>query len=303
MRRRVKAWFRDLRHDRLGRPWFDVRPTDRFFASWPRSGNTWMRLMVLHALDPERDWHETEVERVAPIVDRPGLRRMLRERGAEANPAAPLRLFKTHDRFQPYHLRGRVAYLLRDGRDATLSFHHYRTRFNRKTFDLSEFVRRTLRGEFRYGAWHEHVEGWLAHRDDPSLLVVRYEDVLADPAAALARVLAHFEIEATPQRIEQAVQRCSVQRVAATFQQAAERKAKSGRGGAGFTGGLGGGSGRWREAFSPRDRAHFERHAGETLARLGYPRDDLDTPDSRDAPGDSDASHSAAPVGAASHGG
>jgi Sulfotransferase domain len=258
MRRRLHQAYLDFKHLTLGVPRLDVRPTDCFITSWPRSGNTWLRYMVFYALYPQREWDLVSIEEQMPIVDRRDLGRALAKLAGQ-----PWRLFKSHEPFQRYYLKGKTAYVVRDGRDAIVSFYHYRTKLTGGNLSWRRFLEESLAGKHRYGSWQDHVAGWLDH-DAASVLVVRYEEMLADPRGALKRVLAHFGRGVPDEQVTAAVERSSVDQVNKGFQRYAAEKDKS------FSGGLGGGSGRWRRSFSDADLALFNEHAGDVMRRLGY---------------------------------
>ena len=265
MRRRLAEAYGDFKYLKLKLPRLEVRPTDCFVVSWPRSGNTWLRYMLYHGLYPDRNWDLESLDRAMPSVANPDLRRLL-----PALEGQPFRMFKSHDPCHAYFFQGRIAYIVRDGRDAVCSFYHYRTNLNRQETAFRDYLDRSLTGAFRYGSWHEHVAGWLAREGEPSLLIVRYEDMLADPRSVLRRVLSHFGTNLSDERLDEAVRRSSVDRVNRGFQNQAATREKQ------FSGGLGGGSGRHREMFGADDESLFMQKAGDTMRRLGYVPGDVD---------------------------
>ena len=57
------------------------------------------------------------------------------------------------------------------------------------------------------GIWSQHVESWVDQREIP-VLVIRYEDMLADPGKRVARVSCAFarpDLAIDPARVDQAV--------------------------------------------------------------------------------------------------
>lgn len=259
MRRRLHQAYLDFKHLTLGVPRLDVRPTDCFITSWPRSGNTWMRYMVFYALYPQDEWDLVTIEKRMPTVDRRDLRKALKQIEGE-----PFRMFKSHELFQPYYLKGRTAYVVRDGRDATLSLYHYRTNLNRRKIEWGDYLRDSLAGRHHFGGWPQHVGGWTRHGEDEGVRLVRYEDMLADPKRELRRVLDHFQQEVPESQLDAAVERSSVDQVNKGFQRYAAQRDKQ------FSGGTGGGAGKWRSAFSNDDLKLFNDHAGDLLRQLGY---------------------------------
>ncbi len=262
MRRRLREKWNDFKYLTLGLKRFEVRATDCFVTSFPRAGNTWMRYMLLYALFPDEPWELPEIEERMPIIDRHDIRRAIRRMGD-----APFRLFKSHEQFQPYYLAGKTAYIVRDGRDAIVSYYHYRQHMNRLEMPLSQYIARSLRGDFRYGSWQTHVKGWMAHASHPHMLIVRYEDMVADAGRELKRVLTHFGLPVSDERIAAAVERSSVDQVNKGFARWASQQSRQ------FSGGLGGGSGKGKKLLSEADQALFMEHAGDVLRELGYVSD------------------------------
>ncbi len=259
MRRRLKQAYRNFKYIRLNRPRLQVRPTDGFVTSWPRSGNSWMRYLLFNALYPDTSWDLVLLNKRMPSIADPELKQLLPVLDRQ-----PFRMFKSHEHAQAYVLRGRVAYLVRDGRDATSSFYHYRTKLNKRSYTFRQYLEGSLAGKYRYGSWHEHVRRWLTYDQHPSLLIVRYEDMLTDTAGQLKRVLRHFDSDVGDDQVAAAVTRSSVGQVNQGFAQYAADKDRQ------FTGGRGGGTGKYQRWFSPDDEALFMAHAGDTMRQLGY---------------------------------
>ena len=89
----------------------------------------------------------------------------------------------------------RLVYLVRDGRNAMISFLfltflHGGHRISRRE-DLCEGLRLMLRSD---DFWGVHVGRALEAKDRADVLFVRYEDLLRDPAAELRRVAAHLGV-------------------------------------------------------------------------------------------------------------
>jgi estrone sulfotransferase len=248
---------REFCHVHLKVPRIRVRPDDCFLISWPRSGNTWLSHMLIDAMD------EQGLGGAGPKW-LTGLGRSLRHDFVRRSSTTSRRVFKSHDRFAPFYLRGRVVYLVRHGLDATVSYHHYRTAMGGKTRDWKTFLDRCLADRVRHGGWHRHVETWLEHRADPAMLVVQYEKMVENPGHELARVLDHYQVTVPADRIPRAVERASLEAVHGSFQQRARDHGKA------FSGGLGGGTGRWRERFTEDDRQRFMLRSGRAMALLGY---------------------------------
>ena len=84
----------------------------------------------------------------------------------------------------PNTTQARYIYCARNPKDVAVSFYQHslkRSGINVEC-DLSwdEFVDHFVRGEVSFGSWWEHVPEWWAHRDEPNVLFLKYEDMKKD---------------------------------------------------------------------------------------------------------------------------
>jgi hypothetical protein len=161
-------------------------------ASYPKSGRTWLRVLLGKALCLGYALHEEL------LLDTPALTRAagvpetgfshcgadLREGASAVTPAD----------IDP--LAGkRVVLLVRDPRDVLVSSYFEATRrsfvFGERPLQfegtLSQFVRSPVLGARKLASFNR---AWVRAGPRPKRLLVRYEDLHADPAASLRRVLA-----------------------------------------------------------------------------------------------------------------
>ena len=270
-----------------------------WLASYPKSGNTWLRAVLAslisgkpsdinamaflgpHAasrsrfdrtlgLDSASLSHEQE------LTLRPRVYEIL---ASEAE--RPL-YCKTHDAcvptpageplFPAAATRGAV-YVVRDPRAVAVSSVHFMARsidetiaamgnpaevFAGSTRRLSQHLRQPLL------RWCEHVESWLAAPFPVHLL--RYEDLLADPHAAVRAVAESLCLPASQTAIAMAVEATSFTRL-----QALEREtgfAESPRHAAAFF--REGRADGWRRVLTPAQADHIVAAHGDVIRRLGY---------------------------------
>lgn len=244
-----------------------LRPADAIVVSYPKSGSTWLRFLLAHALSGLESDFDSIRDTVAPVG---------RQRRAPALLPGGGRLLRTHEPLLPRRRVGqRVLYLVRDGRHVALSYLDHERRYGRFAGDVAGFVELFLEGRVdNYGAWHHHVLAALAYGRLPgaSLLMLRYEDLRADPVAELARALAFLGMAADEVALGEVVS-------ANTKERMRSKEARSAFLGARRTDGTpfvrpdrrqG-----WAEVVPAGVRERFQRTAGEALAAAGYPGDDL----------------------------
>ncbi len=227
---------------------------DVFVAGFPKSGNTWFQYLgagLMGGVDVTRI-DDATVQALMPDVQDVSLYRRAYE---------PM-LFKSHELPQRHYRR--VIYLVRDGRDAMVSYFHHFNALHGK-IDFATLVRDAPELPAR---WHEHVEAWLANPYGAELLVIRYEDLKRDCIGELARVCVFLGRPVDPAQLARVAE-------AASFGQMKQREQAKGwsdprwpkdkpfvRRGA---------VGSFRDEMPPEALALFMAEAGPTLQKLGYP--------------------------------
>ncbi len=180
-----------------------VFPDDIFIVSYPKSGNTWTRFLIANLAYPDEPANFANINRLTP--DPEGLSK--RQLSRQPRP----RIIKSHQYFDPRYPR--IIYVVRDPRDVALSQYH----FHRKRtviaddYPVERFVTRFVAGETSpYASWGQNVGSWLATRNNgPGFLLLRYEDMIADPTRELGKVASFLGIAPTQARLDQAVERSS----------------------------------------------------------------------------------------------
>lgn len=179
-----------------------LRSNDILVTSYPRSGSTWLRFMLCALLaDVEPTF--TNVREYIPPVDR------LTRRTVALLPGC--RLVKSHE--PPHSIVGlrttKMLYLVRDVRNVALSYHQYRIRSGLSApAEFGHFLDRFLDGQIDgYGDWRAHAQAALLRsKTFPNTIqIIRYEDLLSDPAAQLRDICSYIGAVMPPQRFVNAV--------------------------------------------------------------------------------------------------
>jgi estrone sulfotransferase len=234
-----------------------LRPDDIFVASYPRSGNTWIRFLLADLATGEPADFES-VDRLIPGVGfhegAPGL--------ANAH-----RLIKTHEPYRSEYRR--AVYFIRDPRDVLVSWYRVTRTDPDDLGEIDTFVHDFMTDRASpYGSWSEHIRGWRqAKQRGAQILFWRFEDMRSDPSGALREIARFVEIPADEGQIEAALARNSPQRMRELEREGAEylRKAIGHR----SRGVRQGATGSWRELLTAEHLAVL-RPALELGAELGY---------------------------------
>lgn len=228
--------------------WSPLVRGDLFMASFPKSGNTFLRFLWANL--------ELELQNVEKTVDFEVLDNEFRceyeagEYGGFPYRHLP-RAIKTHlpRHFVPLR-RAKSILIIRHPGDTLASYHRYLNSYVQhpvQDMSFGEFIRSS-----RYGMddWIAHTSSWLNSADS----VVGYEEMFLKPADALQQILAEIGLPKVPaDRIRRAVEKSSVDNVRKLEKERGKSdhlKARL-RADASFAGS--GKPGRWREAFSPAD--------------------------------------------------
>jgi hypothetical protein len=273
-----------------------------WIASYPKSGNTWVRIFLHHlmkigaGLPPDENdlahLHESTRQEAAqmslfekflgkPVKDadwqeiveiRPQVQSAIAER------ANGIVLIKTHNAMGKLlgvptinlSASAGAIYIVRNPLDIVLSLSPHAgvsiddaiTVMETENFKNKNSERTAFEV---WGSWSEHVGGWTGQHQDP-VLVLRYEDMLADPIKSFTAILRHLRQNPTSDAIAKAVELSSFERSRALeekfgFEERtphADRFFRVGR------------AGQWREQLSDAQVSRIVAAHEAQMRRFGY---------------------------------
>lgn len=121
------------------------------------------------------------------------------------------RCFKTHLLHHQLPDQGRFIYVVRDVRDVVVSAWHHERLIQGKESDLEQFTENFLReGWGTTSTWFRHLESWWPHRQDPGILFLSYEEILADLEGTVRRVAGFCELPLREEDVPRILERCSL---------------------------------------------------------------------------------------------
>ncbi len=232
------------------------RPADVFVGSYPRSGSTWLRFMLLEILAGQSSGFANTNE-MLPDVGK-------HDAGASVLPRNG-RLIKTHERFRPEYKR--AVYLVRDPRDVALSEFAYQKALGYAKDDFDEYVQRFLQsGVNPFGSWIEHANSWInaAESGRSEILHVKFEELKRKPQPELERIVDFLGMPEVKHRIGPAIENNSLARMKEKEKATPQRASAKGR----FI--RSGSAGGWRSSFTEHQCQLVQQYSGALLARLGY---------------------------------
>jgi hypothetical protein len=268
-----------------------------WLASYPKSGNTWMRAFLHNLLRDapapvpineltQFTIGDTLVEWYAEIAGRP-LEGMSDAELAKLRPIVHRRFTQQHadSVFVKTHMAlGEAAgmptitmdctagaiYLIRDPRDVAISAAaHFGTDIDGAIAIMNDPTAHTrfdgINVPQYYGTWSQHVRSWTTE-PNKMLRVVRYEDLLDKPGPTFGGLARFLGLKPSPARLVKAIK-------FASFDELRKQEQKSGfierslSGGEFFREGR---AGQWRERLTPEQIARITDAHREVMADYGY---------------------------------
>ena len=178
----------------------DTLPSDVFIAGYPKSGNTWLQSMLCAVVLDSNPVFQSDslVKEVIPDIHMNHFYKRLGE----------VQFFKTHLLPKPRYKK--AIHLVRDGRDALLSFFHMQKSESIKKKTSLERLFNNEPFMFPFN-WATHCSTWIENPHDAEILIVRFEDLKKDPIKELKRISAFAGIERSERTYSSAVAGNSLQ--------------------------------------------------------------------------------------------
>jgi hypothetical protein len=269
-----------------------------WLASYPKSGNTWMRAFLHNVLRepdqpadinqmtgtltqgessmgwyrvanprPPEQWTPGEIARMRPHVHE------MIAKGQKGTVFC-----KTHNALikvegQPTvntRVTAGAIYIVRNPLDVLLSFADF------QAVSIDEAITIMAKRNFAtpltdrnvpetLGSWSQHVSSWTA-QDSKSLHVVRYEDLLEDPVTTFGETLAFMKLDVKRARLDKAIRNASFKELRKQEDQKGfnERPGHQERF---FRKGV---AGQWKQELNEEQIARICEDHGDQMARFGY---------------------------------
>lgn len=181
-----------------------------YVASFPRSGNTWIRSILIDLLKPNtidvnpifRKWFGMINKHQIPEINYNQLT------------DSKYTMIKSHGRYETTKMGIPIIYLVRDGRDSTISYYHFNVDHRGYTEDFNSYFDRHI-GENRMNSYRERVlrefmgdwsENALSYVNRNNVLILRYEDLIRDTLSGVHEMLNFIGVKIDADLIEKSVE-------------------------------------------------------------------------------------------------
>ncbi|HUF74576.1 MAG TPA: sulfotransferase domain-containing protein [Gammaproteobacteria bacterium] len=260
--RRLKA-FREM-----------LRPDDTFLVGHPKSGNTWLAYMLAIAAGkaPADGITLANIGTHIPTIHAQDFRI-----SEFADLAAP-RAFRNEGPVFPNEYP-RTIYLMRDPRAAWVSYYHHCVHDTEESdWSLDDFVDEMIehgcirRLEPHLIRWDIQVADWMNRTASQPVHFVKYEELIADRATVLRRVLEFIGVDADPELLALVDERGAFKSMRRQEETHGAESYPGEKGARGYFVRKGRVDG-WRDELTPRSAERIRHALGGVMARAGYVAD------------------------------
>ena len=197
---RANYWLHLWRHNLE----YQGRPDDILIVSYPKSGTSWVQMIVYQLASGGK----VDFEHIQDVC--PHFEATMLLYGKRINDLRPPRLVKSHLSYgQMPKGAGRYIYVLRDGKDVAISYFHHHKKYQLGEHVFPRFLRDFLSGKIPYGSWFKHASAWTANRNKLNMLVVHYEDLIADLEGEVRRLAAFCGMPIAEENLANILRHCS----------------------------------------------------------------------------------------------
>ncbi len=272
-----------------------------WIASYPKSGNTWIRVFIHNLLREitgadappqdinrlhEQTWWEFGAKQFEAVLGKPFTEASHQEL-AEARPAA--QAWMARNGFGPFLAKTHLCvghdfgtptinldvtlaavYAVRNPLDVAVSYAHHSNEPVDATIAKMAQPNFTSPNRIQHiyetmGSWSQHVASWIGIYNRP-VYILRYEDMLANPARSFGGLAKFLRLRPTEEQLEAAIRKSAFSELQRQESESGFRE-KPPAAGRFFREGT---SGQWTRALSPAQVQEIVRAHAPMMQRFGY---------------------------------
>ncbi|MTJ11409.1 sulfotransferase domain-containing protein [Anabaena sp. UHCC 0187] len=193
---------------------FKPRENDVYLVSYPRSGNTWMRVIMAELVYGKSGESIEDIQYYVPDIHR--------KTYAKDVINSEFNLIKSHHLYRRDHKEvktyKKIIYIIRDPRDVVVSYYKYLKNLRGYPLGFDEFILNWISGRIWPCSWQEHINSWIGLGNQNSgieLEILRYEDLLVNPEPELLKLGKILGIQITSEDVQRAIQAAAVDKMRA----------------------------------------------------------------------------------------
>ncbi len=180
---------------------YKPRKDDIFIATFPKSGTTWMQ-MILYQLTTPGQMDFGHINDVAPYFE-------MTNGNAVGKLQSP-RLLKTHLSYREIpKTDAKYIYVVRDIKDVIVSCYHHHRSIHGYTGSFDAFFELYKQRKVDFSDWGGHVAGWMQNKANLNILYLSYEELIADTEKGIRAIIAFLELNTPESEMPRILERTS----------------------------------------------------------------------------------------------
>lgn len=246
---------------------FGLKSNQYYLVSFPKSGNTWLRIILSNILSGEKEC-KIFLNEIQSFIPDSHIRTQLFDAGKPGSIFSNLKFqfVKSHEPYSKFYKGKNVIYIVRDGRDVVNSYYHYLNARSEKIVKIQDLIMKS--DKFDFGSWNNHIESWY-NGEHGKFILVRYENLLQNTENEIKRLLNSINFEVPEEVIKKAIKNSAFKKLRSLENKEGvvyknKLRNKSNKF---FRKGI---SGDWKNSFTKQDLKYFNSTNFEAMKLSGY---------------------------------
>lgn len=199
-----KKLYNRRRNKELNSLEFGENKNEIFLVSYPKSGNTWVRILLANILNNNSTniINLKNVGNYLPDSHVEKQRNYIMNLESDFN-QLKVKVVKSHDRFSRFYKNKKVIYVTRNLKNVLPSYYYYLSSRRKVEVNINDIYSGKISHSF--GSWFQHLKNWIKKRNK-NILFISYEDLKSNTNKELIKICNFIGIEFDVEKINHAVE-------------------------------------------------------------------------------------------------
>ena len=182
---------------------FGLNKNEYFLISYPKSGNTWVRVILSNLLNENENLKIGlhNIHQFVPDSHNKTQRKSIIEKKSDFN-NLKIKIVKSHDRFKPFFKNKKVIYITRNLLDVVPSYFFYLKARKSIQPTIDDVISGKANNSF--GSWFNHVKFWIKRKEN-NILIISYEELVSNTEKEIKSICDFIGLKFDSQEINKAI--------------------------------------------------------------------------------------------------